>query len=47
MYSIIILNLLWKKSYWRNFSLVEYKKDSVRKGEHWFSLRASHPLFYL
>ena len=30
-----------------NFSLVEYKKDSIRKGEHWFSLRASHPLFYL
>ena len=29
------------------FSLVGYKKDSVRKGERWFSLRASHPLFAL
>ena len=29
-----------------NFSLVGYK-DSVRKGEHWFSLRASHPLLSL
>ena len=30
-----------------NFSLVGYKKDSIRKGERWFSLRASHPLFSL
>ena len=28
-----------------NFSLVGWKKDSVRKRECWFSLRASHPLF--
>ena len=30
-----------------NFSLVGYKKDSVRKGGLWSSLRASHPLFSL
>ena len=30
-----------------NFSLVGYKKDSIRKGERWFSLRARHPLFPL
>ena len=30
-----------------NFPLVVYKKDSIRKGEFWFSLRASHPLFPL
>ena len=30
-----------------NFSLVGCKKDSVRKGGHWFSLRASRPLFSL
>ena len=30
-----------------NFSLVGYKKDSVRKGECWFSLRAGYPLFSL
>ena len=28
-----------------NFLLVGYKKDSVRNGGRWFSLRASHPLF--
>ena len=26
-------------------SLVWYKKDSIRKGGHWFSLRANHLLF--
>ena len=30
-----------------NFSLVGYKKDSGRKGECWFSLRDSYPLFSL
>ena len=30
-----------------NFSLVGYKKDSIIKGERWFSFRASHPLFSL
>ena len=30
-----------------NFSLAGYKKDSVRKGECWFSLRANQPLFSL
>ena len=30
-----------------NFLLVRCKKDSIRKGECWFSLRASHPLFPL
>ena len=30
-----------------NFSSVGYKKESVRKGESWFSLRASRPLFPL
>ena len=31
----------------REFFIGEYKKDSIRKGECWFSLRASHPLFSL
>ena len=30
-----------------NFSLVGCKKDSIRKGGRWFSLRATHPLFSL
>ena len=30
-----------------NFSLVGYKKDSIRKGGCWFFLRVSHPLFSL
>ena len=29
-----------------NFSLVGYKKDSIRKGGRWFSVRANHPFSF-
>ena len=30
----------------RDFPLVEYKKDPIRKKGHWFFSRASHPLYF-
>ena len=30
----------------RDFPLVEYKKDPIRKKGHWFFSRASHPLIF-